>query len=103
MFSVLERIVQKACSAISAYPAETWQRLTESDALAEAIEEDLDERHGVVDFTTNVDDPASDVVMRVFFPFRIWPLGGWAVYEGWHRNAGAKWVRFTQDELAKLW
>ena len=63
------------------------------------MEQDLGERYGFVDFTIDNDD----VVMRAHYPFRIWPLGGWAVFEGWHRDADGKWVPFTEDELAILW
>ena len=102
-FTALERTLQALKSVLSVHPPDTWQRISEGDALELAEVMDFGEREGFIDFTTDVTKSKCEVVLRAFLPFRIWPFGGWAVYAGWHRNGEEAWVPFSQDELATLW
>lgn len=102
-FPALERIVYNLQSVLAAHRPDTWSRLVESDAMLGDPAELFGGRPGRVDFTCDPDSNTGDVVVRAFLPFRVWPLGGWAVYDAWHREADGTWVPFAEEELAILW
>ncbi len=102
-FEALERALGRAVHELRAHPPDTWVRLCEQGLGAESVPR-LGDREGVVDLTGNAaNDTAGDVALRAFLPFAAWPLGGWAVYDAWHRSADGVWTPFGHDELTRLW
>jgi len=102
-FEALERAIGNAYTLMSAHPPDAWGQLSAADSFRAAVPR-LEDREGVVDVTGDAtNEAAGDVVLRAFLPFPLWPFGGWAVYEGWHRGVDGVWTPFTQEELAELW
>lgn len=102
-FPALERVIQNLQSVLAAHPPDTWSRLVESEGMIGDPAELFGGRPGRVDFTCDPASTTGDVVVRAFLRFRLWPLGGWAVYDAWHREADGRWVGFAEEELAEVW
>jgi hypothetical protein len=101
-FEVLEHSIEIAFTLLRAHPPSEWIALSQS-ALDFAVPR-LGEREGYIDCMGDaVIEGAGDVVLRACFPFRVWPLGGWVVYEGRHLGADGSWTPFTEEEQAALW
>jgi hypothetical protein len=102
-FGSLERAVSNLQSVLAAHPPDTWQRLARSDAVIGDAGDLLAARRGALDLACDPTSTTGDVVIRASLAFRIWPFGGWAVHQAWHREADGRWVPFTDEELAELW
>ena len=102
-FAALDEAIQEAFSLLSAHPPDSWPDLHASGALAMTPPR-FEGREGVIDVAGDaIDDAAGEIVMRAFLPFSKWRLGGWAVYEAWHRDPDGTWDPFSDHELASVW
>ena len=99
----LEALVRAIFTRLEPMAAEPWSRVGE--VLAADLElRALSARAGVVDFGRREDpDGTRHVVARGFVPFRLWPLGGWAVYDGRHFGSSGDVSPYTEEELGVIW
>lgn len=62
------------------------------------------DRLGVVDdLMIPIDDGATLLVLRAFFPFRFWPFGGWALYHGGRISRDNQLEVLSTEELQAFW
>jgi len=102
-FGALERAVHNLRSVLAAHPPDRWAQLAQSEVAIGDAAKLFEGRSGFVDFQCDPRSTTGDVVVRAWCPFRLWPLGGRAVYDAWHREADGTWVPFGEEELAALW
>ena len=102
-FEALEQAIQQAFVFLQAHPPDSWRKLASADSFRASVPR-LDDREGAIDVTGDAtNDAAGEVMLRAFLSFPKWPLGGWAVYEAWHRDLDGVWTPFDEDELAGIW
>jgi hypothetical protein len=101
-YESLEALVRAVFTRLEHMSAEPWSRVGEALAADPELRS-LSPPSGFVDFHRSEDpDGARHVVARGFIPFRPWPVGGWAVYDG--RHFGSSGVTpYTQEELGVIW
>ena len=98
-FQALESMIHDVQNHLSFHPPSAWPKIAASVARPQ-----LDGREIIIDLTGDAgDDRDGDVVMRACLPFQVWPLGGWVVYEGWHRTKDGSWTEFAEKKLAEVW
>ena len=101
-FAAIETVLSATLARIEQNPTDEWsrhERLASDPSLP-----NFGNRPGFIDFTGSKDpDGTRHLVARGFLPFRAWPLGGWAVYDGRHFAVGGEVTPFTQEELGEVW
>ncbi len=102
-FAAIETVLSATLARIEQIPSDEWSRLHERLASDLSLP-NFGGRPGFIDFTGSKDpDGTRHLVVRGFLPFRAWPLGGWAVYDGRHFAVGGDVTPFTQEELGEVW
>ena len=101
-FAVLEQALETAKSFLSPFSPQEWGGLPE--AQLRALRPRWNGLEGGIDFAGEAfESGVGEVVARAFLPFRYWPLGGWAVYDGWRRSADGVWTPLGHEEAMQLW
>jgi hypothetical protein len=101
-FNALEQALDAAQGILRSLAPKDWAALTEAEL--ERVLPWCDGRKGEIELGgQSFEDRSGEVVARTFLPFRYWPFGGWAVYEGWRRSADGTWAQFSDEESMQLW
>jgi len=99
IFEDLEAVIEDVYKTIAPQPPTAWTRLAET-----AQPPSIDDRRVKLDLRTNVaNDREGFVLIRARLPFRVWPLGGWVVVEGWNRTREGAWTALAAEDLEKAW
>ena len=102
-FAAIEAVLSATFARIEQNPNDEWSRLRER-LTSDASLPSFGARSGSIEFTGGEDlDGTRHLIARCFLPFRAWPLGGWAVYDGRLFAVGGKVTPFTQEELGEVW
>ncbi len=99
IFPELESIIEDVYKNIAPQPPDAWERLAST-----AQPPSINGRRVMLNITSSVaTDLDGIILMKARLPFRLWPLGGWVVIEGWNRKQGGVWTPLAREELEKIW
>ena len=102
-FAAIETVLSATLARIEQNPGDDWARLREQLTSDTSLPR-FGARPGFIDFTGGEDpDGTRHLIARGFLPFRAWPLGGWAVYDGRHFAVRGNVTPFTDEELGEVW
>ena len=102
-FEVLEAAVLRELRLFASLSPERRARLHE-DPLPPHPGPVIDNRAGVVDgIVASENDSGTLVVMCAQFPFRLWPFGGWVVFEAGKIAPNGELALVSHDELQQYW
>ena len=102
-FEILEAAVLRHLRRFASISPERRARLRE-EPLPPLLDPELSARAGVVDGMIASEEAGGTlVVMRASFPFRLWPFGGWAVFEAGRIGSDGRLALVSHEELQRYW
>jgi hypothetical protein len=102
-FAALEAAASTELQLLAALTPERRARMREEPLPARPPPQ-YGDRLGVIDgMMAPTEDRATLLLLRAIFPFRFWPLGGWAVYVGARIGADNQVETLSTEQLEKYW